>query len=231
MTIFGFGQTKFKEHTWEEVGLKFSVPNFVEITAQEEDRIQMESEDFLIYIDVVDEFDDLDYLIEYYKIKEVVSVDQNIQEPTYTGEAAAGFRKAKALGDNIDVLNVFGNLQSSINYRERVAFDISIYEWTPKTEALLNEIMGSIAFYDYTGKGNSEPSAKTGSLFSGGNKSDSTPAQQVAQQTTQQNTNEAAAPTKKRSFFSKLMDVAGPILTNAVPFGGVATGIINSLVE
>lgn len=228
MTSIGLGQTKFKEYVWEEVGLKFSIPTFMKVNSKDTFGIEMESEDFLIYIDLKDDFDDLQELVDYFEVKEVVSVDKNINEPTYTGEAAAGFVEAVALGDDMDIFNVFGNLESKLNDNEKIAFDISIYEWNDKTEGYLNQIMGSIEFFDISKSGKSQSIAKTsGSLFSGGNKGGSAPAQQV----TQQAPVEVAPPAKKKSFFSKIMDVAGPILTNAVPFGGVATGILNSLAD
>ena len=62
MTSIGFGQAKFKEYVWEEVGLKFSIPNFVKVNSKDTFGIEMESEDFLIYIDLKDDFDDLENL-------------------------------------------------------------------------------------------------------------------------------------------------------------------------
>lgn len=231
MTTFGFGQAKFKEYVWEEVGLKFSIPSFVKVNSKDDYMIEMESEDFLIYVELKDDFDDLQELIEYYEVKEVVSVDQNINEPTYTGEAAAGFIEAVALGDDSDVFNVFGNLESKLNDNEKIAFDISIYEWNDRIEGYLNQIMGSIEFYDISKKGGNNALAGGGSLFQSSNKGNSGSVAQNAAPVAQQAPQEVAAPQKKRSFFSKLMDVAGPIITNAVPFGGVATGILNSLAE
>jgi hypothetical protein len=225
MTTFGFGQAKFKEYVWEEVGLKFSIPNFVKINSKDAFGIEMESEDFLIYVELKDDFDDLQELVDYYEVKEVVSVDQNINEPTYTGEAAAGFIEAVALGDDMDIFNVFGNLESKLNDNEKIAFDISIYEWNDKTEGYLNQIMGSIQFYDISKQGGSV-AGKSGSLFSAGKGNSSATSAPVAVASV-----EVAAPPKKRSFFSKLMDVAGPVLTNAVPFGGVATGILKSFAD
>lgn len=227
MTTFGFGQQKFKEYVWEEVGLKFSIPSFVKVNSEDDYMIEMESEDFLIYVELKDDFDDLQELVNYYEVKKVVSVDKNINEATYTGEAAAGFTEAIAMGDDIDMFNVFGNLESKLNNNEKIAFDISIYEWNDKIEGYLNQIMGSIQFYDV--QASSSNVSQSGGLFKGNNTS--APAQQNYAAQAPKAQTEVAPPAKKRSFFSKLMDVAGPILTNAVPFGGVATDILKSFAD
>lgn len=231
MTTLGFGQAKFKEYVWEEVGLKFSIPSFVKVNSKDDYMIEMESEDFLIYVELKDDFDDLQELVEYYEVKEVVSVDQNINEPTYTGEAAAGFIEAVALGDEMDIFNVFGNLESKLNDNEKIAFDISIYEWNDRIEGYLNQIMGSIEFFDVSRSQGLQTTSKSGGLFQSSNKGSNAAVAQNAAPVQHAAPQEVAAPQKKRSFFSKLMDVAGPILTNAVPFGGVATGILNSFAD
>ena len=131
----------------------------------------------------------------------------------------------------MDIFNVFGNLESKLNDNEKIAFDISIYEWNDRIEGYLNQIMGSIEFFDVSRSQGLQTTSKSGGLFQSSNKGSNAAVAQNAAPVQHAAPQEVAAPQKKRSFFSKLMDVAGPILTNAVPFGGVATGILNSFAD
>lgn len=148
MTSFGFGQVKFKDFVWEEVGLKFSIPSFVKVNSQDKFGIEMESEDFLIYIDYKDEFDDLEELVDYFEIKEVVKTNPKITKKTYTGASTEGFLESEELGDDMNIYNVFLNAESKFNDNERIAFDISVYEWNDKTESYLQQILNSIEFFE-----------------------------------------------------------------------------------
>lgn len=222
---FGLAQTKYKEINWEEVGLKFKVPSFIKVNSKEDEGLELESEDFLVYVDLVDEFDSLDELIEYFEVKKVINRDENINEKTFKGSAAAGFSELTSEGDDIDMYNVFGNLESKFNQKEKIAFDISIYEFNDKIEDQLNTIMGSIEFYQ-KGSGNSKGKGK---MFASKN----LPEDDISDYSNVSNQEIAVEPVKKKkkSFLSSMLDFASPIISNVVPFGGVATDILKGLVD
>ena len=144
---FGFGQTKFKEFNWEEYGLKFSIPQFVKVNSQDDFMIELESENFLIYVEYKDDFDSLSELNEYYEIKKIVNLNTNLNFQTYKGEISEGFIESTELGDEMDIYNVFLNAESKLNDNERIAFDISLYEWNETIERYLIQILESIEFY------------------------------------------------------------------------------------
>lgn len=144
---FGSAQTTYKEIKWEEVGLKFKVPSFIEVKSQDDESMKLESEDYLMYVELVDDFDSLDELLANNKVKKVVNRDENIDEKTFHGKAVAGFIKSEEEGDNINQYNVFGNLESKFNKKEKISFDIGTYEFDEEIQNQLNEIMGSVQFY------------------------------------------------------------------------------------
>lgn len=146
-TSFGFGQTKFKEFNWEEYGLKFSIPQFVKVNSQDDFMVELESENFLIYVEYKDDFDSLYELNEYYEIKKIVNLNTKLNYPTYKGEISEGFIESTDLGDEMDIYNVFLNIESKLNDNERIAFDISLYEWNETIERYLTQILESIEFY------------------------------------------------------------------------------------
>lgn len=146
-TSFGLGQTKFKDFVWDDYGLKFSIPQFIKINSQDDFMVELESEDFLIYVEYKDDFDSLEELNEYYEVKKVININKNLKFPTYTGEISEGFIESVELGDDMDIYNVFLNIESKLNENERIAFDISIYEWNERVEQYLIKILESIHFF------------------------------------------------------------------------------------
>jgi hypothetical protein len=151
MSSLGFGQTKFKEFVWEEVGLEFSIPSFIKVNSKDKFMIELESEDFLIYVELKDDFEDLDELVDYYEIKQITNEIRGINKPTYKGESIAGFIETIESGDEVDIYNYFGNFESKFNDNERIAFDISVYEWNDRIEEYVNQIINSIQFFKIKG--------------------------------------------------------------------------------
>lgn len=251
LTHFSFGQEKFKEYFLEEIGMKISMPKSIEITDMSNDMITMENDDFLIFIEQVDKFQTLQSLFREWEIKEIVIEEEKVNEESFTGVAGGGF-------DADGVFNVFGNVRSKYNEQERIAFDISIYNYNEKTEEILEDIMGSIEFVDldeyyasldedyyddedeyddeddddyddddededddeeyYASKRKSNNSSIAKNNSNSGKGKASAP-------------KEVPAPTKKRGFFSQIMDIAGPIIEAVVPGGKVATGIIRAITD
>jgi hypothetical protein len=150
MTSLGFGQVKFKEFVWDEMGLSFKVPSFVKVNEQTRWRMELESEDFLIYVDYVDEFDDLDELVEFYEVKQVTKTTTNINKKTYKGASTEGFIESIELGDELNIYNVFLNTESKFNDNEKIAFDISVYEWNDNIKSYIEQIIDSIEFFEVT---------------------------------------------------------------------------------
>lgn len=140
-------QTNMKNYVWEEIGLKYDVPSFVQVIQKSNVSLGLESENFLIYIELVEEFDEMSELMEYYEVKEIVKMDFRVDKPSYSGKMALGIVDSIEDGDALDTHNFFGNFQSKFNKKEKIAIDISTYEWNPEMEEYLNNIINSIEFY------------------------------------------------------------------------------------
>lgn len=139
-------QTKFKEIYWKEAGFKFTVPEDFEITERDDEKLKMESEDFLLWVHVWDELDPMKKRLKDETVLKLTLPTKELNEPTYKGEIAGFFESIEGVeGEEVTVFNIMSNMESKISDK-KVEFDFSVFEFNTEIERNIDIISASAEF-------------------------------------------------------------------------------------
>lgn len=212
VVCFGQVGTKYKEIYWKEAGFKFMVPVDLDITSQDDESMELENDDYLVFLDIWDELDPLEETLAEEKeegnVLKMTMPLSDLDEETYSGEMVSYFENLEGVNDSeITVFTIRTNLESKVSDK-KIEFDLSVYEFNKDIEEQLDMITGSAEF---VGKGYRPTAALK---------------KNVAIRTVP----EAEAP-KKKGFAAGLLKNAALIGLDMVPGGSVVKGLLGKFLE